>query len=103
MGGRSVGVGFAWASAGRLSLQAANLAALTVTSRFISPEAFGLFAPVAILAALVYAASEGAFATALMQRVDLEDDHVRVSFWASAATAVVVTLLVIASAPLIEK
>jgi PST family polysaccharide transporter len=100
---RSVGEGFAWASAGRLSLQAANLAALTITSRFITPAEFGLFAPVVILGALVYAASEGAFATALMQRAELKDDHVRVSFWASATTAVIMTMVLVASAPIIEK
>ena len=75
MRGRSVGVGFAWASAGRLTLQASNLVALMITSRFITPLEFGLFAPVVILASLIYAASEGAFATALMQRVELTDDH----------------------------
>jgi O-antigen/teichoic acid export membrane protein len=103
MRGRSVGAGFAWASAGRLTLQASNLVALTVTSRFITPEQFGLFAPVVILASFIYAASEGAFATALMQRVELTDDHVRVSFWASTTTAVVMMMALIASAPLIER
>lgn len=103
MQGGSVGEGFAWASAGRLSLQVANLAALTITSRFITPAEFGLFAPVVILGAFVYGASEGAFATALMQRVDLKDDHIRVSFWASATTALVTTTVLIASAPLIER
>jgi PST family polysaccharide transporter len=100
---RSVGAGFAWASAGRLTLQASNLAALTITSRFITPAEFGLFAPVVILASLIHAASEGAFATALMQRVELTDDHVRVSFWASATTAVVMMVALMAAAPLIEK
>ena len=100
---RSVGAGFAWASAGRLTLQASNLAALTITSRFITPAEFGLFAPVVILASLIYAASEGAFATALMQRVELTDDHVRVSFWASLTTALVAMVLLMALAPLIEK
>ena len=100
---RSVGVGFAWASGGRLSLQAANLVALTVTSRFITPAEFGLFAPVVILGSLVYAASDGAFATALMQRGDLKDDHVRVSFWASVLTALTFTFVLITFAPIIEK
>lgn len=103
MRGRSVGAGFAWASAGRLTLQASNLAALTITSRFITPAEFGLFAPVVILASLIYAASEGAFATALMQRVELTDDHVRVSFWASTITGVVMMAVLIAAAPLVEK
>jgi len=103
MRGRSVGVGFAWASAGRLTLQASNLVALMITSRFITPLEFGLFAPVVILASLIYAASEGAFATALMQRVELTDDHVRVSFWASAITAVVMMAVFVVAAPLIER
>jgi PST family polysaccharide transporter len=103
MHGRSVGVGFAWASAGRLTLQASNLVALMITSRFITPLEFGLFAPVVILASLIYAASEGAFATALMQRIELTDDHVRVSFWASTITAVVMMGVLMVAAPLIER
>jgi O-antigen/teichoic acid export membrane protein len=94
--------GFAWTSGGRFVLQAANLVALTVTSRFISPAEFGLFAPVAIFAGLIYSITEGTFATALLQRNDLKDDHVRVSVWSSIITAAVTTTLLVLSAPLIE-
>lgn len=94
---------FAWTSGGRLSLQVANLVALTVTSRLIAPEEFGLFAPVAILAAFVHTVSDGTFATALMQRSELKDDHVRVSIWAGFITSIAVTALLVVTAPSIER
>jgi PST family polysaccharide transporter len=102
-GRHSVESSFAWASAGRFTLQAANLAALTVSSRFLTPADFGLFAPVAVLTAFVYAASDGAFAVPLLQRSDLHDDHVRVAFWGSLLTAVAMTAAVVAASPLIER
>jgi O-antigen/teichoic acid export membrane protein len=94
---------FAWTSGGRFMLQATNLVALMVTSRFIAPAEFGLFAPVAIIASLAYAASDGTFATALMQRNELKDDHVRVSFWASVITSVATAALLVLCAPLVER
>lgn len=95
--------GFAWTSFGRLTLQAANLVALTVTSRFIAPADFGLFAPVAILVTLISAVTEGTFATPLMQRNDLRDDHIRVSVWASVFASIAMTAVLMAGSPLVER
>jgi O-antigen/teichoic acid export membrane protein len=95
--------GFAWISIGRLVLQAANLVSLMVTSRYLAPGEFGLFAPVAIIGSLAYAASEGTFATVLMQRQELTDDHVRVSLWASVLTALAATALMVGCSPLVER
>jgi len=95
--------GFAWTSFGRLLLQASNLVALTVTSRYISPAEFGLFAPPVIMASLAYAVADGTFGTALLQRKTLEDDHVRSAFWASLLAALAVTAVFIVGAPVIER
>ena len=42
--------------------------------------------------------SDGTFATALMQRSELKDDHVSVSFWAGFLTALALTGLLIVTA-----
>jgi PST family polysaccharide transporter len=99
----AVASGFAWTSLGRLALQAANLVALIVTSRHITPEEFGLFAPAVIIASLSYAVADGTFATALLQRQTLQDDHVRISFWASLLSALAGTVALVALAPYIER
>jgi PST family polysaccharide transporter len=99
----AVASGFAWTSLGRLALQVANLVALIVTSRYITPAEFGLFAPAVIIASLTYAVADGTFATALLQRKVLEDDHVRVSFWASLLTALAGTVVLMAGSPLVER
>lgn len=94
--------GFAWTSLGRLLLQASNLVALTVTSRYLSPAEFGLFAPPVIMASLASAVADGTFGTALLQRKDLQDDHVRAAIWASVLAAVAVTAVLVMSAPVVE-
>jgi PST family polysaccharide transporter len=95
--------GFAWTSFGRLMLQASNLVALTVTSRYISPAEFGLFAPPVIMASLAYAVADGTFGTALLQRKTLADDHVRSAFWASLLSALAATAAFVMGAPVIER
>jgi len=102
-GGGAIASGFAWTSLGRLTLQAANLVALIVTSRYITPAEFGLFAPAVIIGSLAYAVSDGTFATALLQRQTLEVDHVRTSFWASLLSALAATLVLVATAPWVER
>jgi PST family polysaccharide transporter len=95
--------GFAWTSLGRLLLQASNLVALTVTSRYISPAEFGLFAPPVIMASIAYAVADGKFGTALLQRRVLQEDHVRSAFWSSVLAALGATAALIMAAPLIER
>lgn len=101
--GGAVMSGFAWTSLGRLTLQAANLVALVVTSRYITPAEFGLFAPAVIIGTVAYAVSDGTFATALLQRRVLEADHVRSSFWACLLVALAATAALMAGAPLVER
>jgi PST family polysaccharide transporter len=95
--------GFAWTSLGRLLLQATNLVALSVTSRYVSPEEFGLFAPPVIIASVAYAVADGTFATALLQRKELDDDHVRAALWASLLASLAATIAFVAAAPAIER
>lgn len=95
--------GFAWTSFGRLLLQATNLVALGVTSRYVSPEEFGLFAPPVIIASVAYAVADGTFATALLQRKVLDDDHVRAALWASLLASLAATIAFVAAAPAIER
>lgn len=95
--------GFAWTSLGRLLLQATNLVALSVTSRYLSPADFGLFAPPVIMASLAYAVADGTFATALLQRKVLDDDHVRAALWASLLVSLAATAALVAGAPAIER
>jgi O-antigen/teichoic acid export membrane protein len=101
--GGEVVAGFAWTSLGRLLLQASNLVALTVTSRYITPAEFGLFAPPVIMASVAYAVADGTFGTALLQRKDLEGDHVRSAFWASLFAALAATAALILGAPFIQS
>ena len=101
--GRSVvAKGWAWSSLGTFALQASNVVSVVVVSRFLTAEEIGLFVPVAIVGSMASAAADGAFATALVQRKDLVDDHVRVSIWASGITAVVGSVALVAFAGQIE-
>ncbi len=95
--------GFAWTSVGRLLVQATNLVALGVTSRYVSPEEFGLFAPPVIIASVAYAVADGTFATALLQRKVLDDDHVRAAVWATLLASLAATIAFVAAAPAIER
>src|SRR5262245_21797756 len=95
--------GFAWTSIGRLLLQATNLIALSVTSRYVTPEEFGLFAPPVIIASGAYAVADGTFPTALLQRKVLDDDHVRAARWSSLLASLAATIAFVAAAPAFER
>jgi O-antigen/teichoic acid export membrane protein len=94
--------GYLWAMITRLSLQAANMLALIVTSRLLSPADFGLFAPVIVIASVAYAVSDSAFGTALTQRQDIETDHIRAAFWMSLAAGLGLTATIALTGPLLE-
>ena len=66
-----------------------TMAVLIVLARLLKPEAFGLLALASACTALMQVFLRAGFTQALVQRAELEPDHLDTAFWINLASAVV--------------
>jgi PST family polysaccharide transporter len=100
--GRRALSGALWLSFARAINVAANLAAIAVLARLLTPEQFGLFAVAGIVVALANTLSDGAFALPLVQREDVTPVHIRTALWASLLMASTIAAVVALAAPWLQ-
>lgn len=89
--------GFKWQALELVGRHVISLVLFTVLARLLDPEDFGLAALVTAFIAIANLLVDQGIGTAILQRKDLEPDHVNVAFWinfASALLVFVVTLLI---------
>ncbi len=75
--------GVAWLLIQRWGMRLATVAVFVVLARLLGPEALGLVAAANIVVVFVNMFIERGFATALIQREVLEDEHIDAAFWVS--------------------
>ncbi len=99
--GRLVVRGTGFAGAGYAVTQAVSLASYLVLARLLAPAAFGTFAAATVLIGVGLVIGESGLLAALIQRRDRVEEAFHTAFVASVAGGLALSVLGVASAPLI--
>ena len=92
--------GVVWSAIQSWGSQVSSLLVFLVLARLLNPEAFGLVALAGVFLAFMQVFLEQGFAQALVQRDELEPEHLDTAFWASFATGIILTAIGVGIAPL---
>ena len=85
--------GVSWSVAGRVGLQGIGFVLSIILARLLSPESFGLFAMVVVFSGFTAILLDSGLADAIVQRTDLDDDHVKTVCLFSAGLGIVASLV----------
>ncbi|HUR96227.1 MAG TPA: lipopolysaccharide biosynthesis protein [Gemmatimonadales bacterium] len=91
--------GMAWTFSGQGIQGVVQLLVIMALGRLLSPSDFGLFGAAAVVVALSQIVSQIGVGPAIVQRKELDDEHVRVAFTISGVLGVVLGVVVWAAAP----
>lgn len=93
--------GVFWSAAGSWGYQLASLAIFSILSRLLSPSAFGLVALASVFVAFTKILAEQGLADAIVQRPELDREHLDTAFWASVALGALLSgILALAASPI---
>ncbi len=84
--------GFAWSAIGQWSGKAVSLLVFLALSRLLKPEDFGLVALASVFTAFVGIFHSEGFGQAVIQRADLESEHLDTAFWTGLTLACLLAL-----------
>jgi PST family polysaccharide transporter len=93
--------GLFWSAAQSWGGQVVTLVVFTVLARLLQPSAFGLVAMANVFVAFTKIFIDQGFAMAIIQRRDLEDEHLSTAFWTNVAIGIALTGLGVAAAPFV--
>ncbi|HEX6257195.1 MAG TPA: lipopolysaccharide biosynthesis protein [Euzebyales bacterium] len=93
--------GVYWTALENWGYQIATLVVFAVLARLVAPEAFGLIALATVFTSVLKIAADQGMADAIIQRPDIDDEHVNGAFWTSVTLGVVLTVLLGAASPVI--
>ena len=85
--------GLAWTATQDWGSRIISLAIFACLARLLQPEAFGLIALSTVLMAFLQVFGSQGFTTALIQRKDLEEEHLDTAFWINLSLSTVLLLL----------
>lgn len=95
--------GVAWSTIQNWGSQALLLITFLILARLLGPETFGLVSMANVFIHFVQALVSQGFSDALIQRKDLEEEHLDTAFWANLALGVLVFSGFLISANVIAK
>jgi O-antigen/teichoic acid export membrane protein len=90
---RQIAQGVAWASSAQWGGQILSFGIYTGLARLLTPEVFGLVAIAGVYVAFMQIFVQQGFGTAVIQRRELEGEHLDSAFWIATATALFFCLL----------
>lgn len=90
-----------WSAITSWGRQAIAFIVFFLLARLLGPETFGLIALAAVFMAFIQVFADQGFAEALVQRDQLEPEHLDTAFWTNIAIGLLITLLCIGGAQLI--
>jgi O-antigen/teichoic acid export membrane protein len=95
--------GILWSVNQKWGTEAISFIILMVLTRLLAPEAFGLVALASVFTALAEVVLDQGFSAAIVQRADLEGEHLDTAFWISVLTGLLLTVGTIAMSGLVAK
>lgn len=93
--------GVLWSGASQIVRRGANLGVTIVLARLLSPDTVGLVALATLFVGVANVVTDLGFSFALVQRKELEDEHLAAGFWVSLALSTVLAASLALSAPLL--
>src|SRR5579862_1223325 len=90
---REIARGVAWSSVANWGGQLVSFGVYTGLARLLDPHIFGLVAIAGVYVAFVQVFVNQGFGTAIVQRKDLEHEHVDSAFWINMVTALALCAL----------
>ena len=95
--------GIVWSAIQKWGMEAISFLTFVALSRLLAPEAFGLVALASVFTFLVQIFVDQGFGAAIVQRADLEREHLDTAFWTSVLTGILLTAGGIAASGLMAK
>ena len=95
--------GVGWSAAQSWGSQLVTLVVFAVLARLLSPAAFGLLAMANVFVALIKVFLDQGFASAIIQRRELQDDHLNTAFWTNAGVGLALTGIVVMSSSTVAR
>ena len=95
--------GFVWSAVENWGTQATQFLTFLILARLLEPEYFGLISLANIFIHFVHALIGSGFNTAIVQRKDLEPEHLDTSFWSNLGISILLTVLGLTSAGIAAK
>jgi O-antigen/teichoic acid export membrane protein len=99
--GESTAEGLAWTGTGKAVAEVIGLGVTLVLARLLTPEDFGLVEMIAVVIGFLAVFGEMGFASALIQRSEIEERHRSTVFWLNVAVGLVLGGALFALAPLL--
>jgi O-antigen/teichoic acid export membrane protein len=93
--------GVFWSAMQKWGEQSISFVVFLILARLLGPEVFGLVALSSIYLAFIQTFLDQGFAEAIVQRDNLEDEHLDTAFWVSICTSLLLTILSFAGAGLV--
>jgi PST family polysaccharide transporter len=93
--------GLVWSVIQKWGRAAISTVAFIALARLLPPEAFGLVALATVITAFIEILLDQGFSAAIVQRADLEREHLDTAFWISVLIGILLTLGAIAASELV--
>jgi len=93
--------GLKWSGLAQFGRQMSQFVITAILARLLSPDDFGLLGMATVFTGFMMIFSEMGVSSALIQKQDIDDDHLSSAFWLNVIVGVVLTLLLVAVSPLI--
>lgn len=93
--------GLVWSAIQSWGRQAIALIIFSLLARLLGPEAFGIVASAGIFLAFIDVFLDQGFSTVIIQRHELEPEHLDTAFWTNIGISFLLTVLSMASADLV--
>lgn len=100
---QKVAQGVAWSIIQKWGREIITFITFVILSRLLPPDAFGLVAMAAVFTSFIEIFLDQGLGAAIVQRLDLEGDHLHSAFWINVLTGVLLTVGSIISAGLVTE
>ena len=95
--------GFFWSAVENWGTQATQFLTFLILARLLAPEYFGLISLANIFIHFIHALIGSGFNTAIIQRKDLEPEHLDTAFWSNLGIGILLTVIGLISADLVAQ
>lgn len=95
--------GLGWSGTSQVARQVITFVISIILARLLSPKEFGLIGMIAVFTGFAQIFTDMGLGSALIQKADLEARHLNAVFWANLAVGFALTVIVVATGPLIAS